>query len=287
MTVPLVTRGRVLGVITWVAAESGRHYDQVDVSFAEDLAERAAVAIDNSELHSETLQAAVRLQHAVLPEALPEVPRCDLAAFYSPSGRTEVGGDFYDVIPLEDGRVVLFVGDVMGRGVAAAASMAQMRAAVRAYIALDPAPDVVLNRLDRMLEQYGADQLVTLIYLVVDLSRDEVLVSDAGHPAPLVLRRDGRAERMPVESQPPLGVARTARRCETVSLHAGESMLVFTDGLVERRGEDLDRGGTRLLEALGTLGGADLGAGLADLVGLVRDPTRDDDVAALALRRHG
>ncbi len=143
-------------------------YTPEDLSFAEDLGKRAAIAIDNSELHSETLAAAVRLQHAVLPESMPEVEGWEIAALYSPSGRTEVGGDFYDAIPSADGRLAFFVGDVMGRGVAAAAAMAQMRSAVRAYVALDPTPEVVLRRLDRMLLQYGGEQLVTLVYLLAD-----------------------------------------------------------------------------------------------------------------------
>ena len=99
--------------------------DDVDLALAEDLAKRAAIAMDNSQLHSETLAAAVELQHSVLPQVMPTVTGWDVAHHYSPSGRTEVGGDFYDAIPLGDGRLVVFVGDVMGRGVAAAAAMAQ------------------------------------------------------------------------------------------------------------------------------------------------------------------
>ena len=94
--VPLVARERVLGVITWVAAESDRRYTDADLAFAEDLARRAAVAIDNAELHSETLAAAVRLQHAVLPDTMPDIDGWDVASHYDPSGRTDVGGDFYD-----------------------------------------------------------------------------------------------------------------------------------------------------------------------------------------------
>ena len=180
VTVPLVARGRTLGVITWVSAESERRYTQEDVEFAEDLARRAAVSIDNSELHSETLAVAVQLQHAVLPTVLPQIDGCDVAACYLPSGRTEVGGDFYDVVALPDGRVATFVGDVMGRGVQAAASMAQMRASVRAYIAVDPMPDVVLTKLDRMLSQYGEGQFVTLAYLLADPAESTLLVRTPG-----------------------------------------------------------------------------------------------------------
>ncbi|WP_195908182.1 GAF domain-containing SpoIIE family protein phosphatase [Nostocoides sp. HKS02] len=285
ITVPLIARERVLGVITWVTAESGRVYTTDDLAFAEDLGKRAAIAIDNSELHSETLAAAVRLQHAVLPDSMPTVPGCDIAAFYSPSGRTDVGGDFYDVVVLDDGRLALFVGDVMGRGVAAAAAMAQMRSAALAYIALDPTPEVVLERLDRMLLQQGGDQLVTLVYLLVDLDRDELLVANAGHPAPVILRANGGHAQLPDADGTPLGIMRQERLPHAAPFHPGDTVLVFTDGLIERRTEDIDRGQARLLGALAALAAPDLDKGLHTVVSQVRDLTRDDDVAALAIRR--
>ena len=141
-------------MITWVTAESERHFTHDDLTLAEELAKRAAVSLDNADLHSQTLAAAVQLQRAVLPEALPSLRGWELGHHYSPAGRTEVGGDFYDVIELDDGRMVLFIGDVMGRGVGAAAAMAQVRAAVRAYAALDPSPEVVMTRLDQMYDHY-------------------------------------------------------------------------------------------------------------------------------------
>lgn len=287
VTVPLIARGRVLGVITWVAAESERTYTHEDVAFAEDLAKRAAVAIDNSELHSETLEAAVRLQHAVLPDSLPRVDGFDVAALYSPSGRTDVGGDFYDVIPLADGRLAVFVGDVMGRGVSAAAAMAQMRAAVRAYVALDPAPEVVLERLDRMLLMYGGEQMVTLAYLTVDPAQDELVIANAGHPPPVLLRASGDAEQLPTASGTPLGILSRQRVPQTVRFRAGDSVLIFTDGLIERRDEDIDRGQARLLVALPVLAEGDLPEGLDRIAATMRDTTRDDDIAVLAVRRHG
>ncbi|HEV7146928.1 MAG TPA: SpoIIE family protein phosphatase [Pedococcus sp.] len=286
VTVPLIARGRVLGVITWVSAESERTYTHEDVAFAEDLAKRAAIAIDNSELHSETLAAAVRLQHAVLPENLPVMEGFDIEALYSPSGRTDVGGDFYDVIPLADGRIALFVGDVMGRGVAAAAAMAQMRAAVRSYVALDPTPEVVLERLDRMLLLYGSDQLVTLAYLVADAGRDELVIANAGHPPPVLLRSSGETEQLPTANGSPLGILRRQRVPQTVRFHPGDTVLVFTDGLIERRDEDIDHGQARLLATLPRLAEGDLHQGLVALAATMRDATRDDDIAALAVRRH-
>jgi GAF domain-containing protein len=286
LTVPLIARGRMLGVISWVAAESGRTYTPQDVAFAEDLAKRAAVAIDNSELHSETLAAAIRLQHAVLPESVPHVPGRDVAVYYSPSGRTAVGGDFYDVVALEDGRLAFFVGDVMGRGVEAAAAMAQMRAAVRAYVALDPTPEVVVERLDNMLLQQGGEQLVTLVYALANPEREEILIVNAGHPAPVLLRADGTTEQTADADGSPVGVMAQPRRHHAVPFHRGDTVLVFTDGLIERRVEDIDEGQRRLVAALGTLADEDLHRGLGHLVDAVRDTTRDDDVAALAIRRH-
>ncbi|WP_344135377.1 GAF domain-containing SpoIIE family protein phosphatase, partial [Pedococcus bigeumensis] len=285
ITVPLIARGRTLGVISWVRAESKIRYSQDDVEFAEELARRAAVSIDNSDLHSQTLAVAVRLQHAVLPLALPVLDAGQVAAYYSPSGRTGVGGDFYDVLALPDGRVALFVGDVMGRGVEAAASMAQMRAAVRAYVAVDPDPDAVLAKLDLMMAAYGDDQLVTLVYLLVDPARDELLVGNAGHPAPTLLRADKSVEQLPSADAGPLGIAGDTRGSQRVTVCPGDTVLLFTDGLIERRTEDIDAGRARLGGALHLLAESDLETALGRLVEQVRDETQDDDVAAVALRR--
>jgi serine phosphatase RsbU (regulator of sigma subunit) len=285
LTVPLVARGRVLGGITWVASESERRYTAEDLALAEDLAKRAAVAIDNAELHSQTLAAARQLQHAVLPDVLPTLPGWDIANCYSPSGRTEVGGDFYDVIAFEDGRLALFVGDVMGRGVTAAAAMAQMRAAVRAYAAVDPTPAAVLTRLDQMYAQFPTEQLVTLVFLLADPSRHELAVANAGHPPPLLLRTDQSADQLPIADGCPLGVAPQERRQVTVPFGAGDTVLAFTDGLIERRGEDITDGQERLLHAATSLRAGDLATALTGMVGAVRDPSRDDDVAVVAARR--
>jgi GAF domain-containing protein len=285
LTVPLVARGRALGVITWVVAESERRYSTDDLALAEDLAKRAAVALDNAELHSQTLAAAVQLQHAVLPDVLPVLPGWDLAHYYRPAGRTEVGGDFYDAIALQDGRLVLFVGDVMGRGVEAAAAMAQTRAAVRAYAAVDPTPVVVLTKLDQMYAQFPTDQLVTLVCLVADPAREELVVANAGHPPPVLLRADGNTEQFPFADDCPLGVAAQQRSQSTVPLRVGDTVLAFTDGLIERRAEEITEGQARLLRALPTLADRDLPTALADMVTSLWDPSRDDDVAALVARR--
>lgn len=288
LTVPLKTRDRVIGVMAWVAGDGGRRFGPADVAFGEDVARRAAIAIDNAQLHSELREAAVRLQRAVLPDRLARVPGWDLAALYLPAGRTEVGGDFYDIIALDDGRVVMFVGDVMGRGVKAAAAMAQMRSAIRAYLAIDPDPGAVLEKLDVLFGQFDMAQLVTLVYGIIDPARDEIHLGNAGHPPPIVLRADGSTEQLPDPDGVPLGVGRHARSPIRVPFRSGDTLLAFTDGLIERRTEDIDRGQGRLLEAFPrvlaeTTEG--LERALTKLVDEVRDHTRDDDVAVVAIRR--
>jgi PAS domain S-box-containing protein len=283
--VPLVARGSVLGAMTLVMAESHRRYDESDLGFATDLGRRAAIAIDNSELHTETLEAAQRLQLAVLPELPSDVPGWEVASYYSPAGRTEVGGDFFDVLPQADGRLVFFVGDVMGRGVRAAAAMAQMRAAIRAYAAVDPDPARVLALMDRLFAAYDIGQLVTLLYVVADAVGDEIAMVTAGHPPPMVLRANGSAEQVASTVGPPLGVGDSDRTVTRSFLHAGDLLLAFTDGLIERRGEDIDVGQRRLLSALPALGGDALDERLVAMAEGVRDHSRSDDIAALAVRR--
>ncbi|HEY3528858.1 MAG TPA: SpoIIE family protein phosphatase [Nocardioides sp.] len=284
--VPLIARGVVLGVMSWVMAGSDRRYHDDDVPFASDLGHRAAIAIDNSRLHTETLEAAVRLQRAVLPELSHEVPGWEIASFYSPAGRTDVGGDFFDVVPLPDGTLALFVGDVMGRGVRAAAAMAQMRAAVRAYISVDPDPGQVLRKLDGLFTTYDVSRLVTMVYVVSDTA-GHGRITNAGHPPPMVLRARGGAEQLSAPGGPPLGMEADRRETFDFDLAVGDLLLAFTDGLIERRGEDIDVGQRRLLDALPALAGASLEDRLAAMVDGVRDHSRSDDVAALVVRRLG
>jgi serine phosphatase RsbU (regulator of sigma subunit) len=270
--------------MSWVSADEGRLFTAADLAFVEDLAQRAAVAIDNAQLHSETREAAVRLQQAVLPKALPAVDGWRFASYYSPSGRTEVGGDFYDVLRV-DGKVALFVGDVMGRGVSAAAAMAQMRAAVRSYVALDPSPESVVRRLDTMFEMYEYTQLVTLVYVLADAAAGELQVVNAGHPPPVILHDDGSLETVSQHVTAPLGIGTEDRSAFTVPFSGSDTLLLYTDGLIERRDEDIDVGQDRLAKACTAPPHEDLTKCLEQLVEEVRDHTREDDVAALVAQR--
>ncbi len=284
LTVPLVVREEVLGVVTWVTGEHGRRFGPTDLAFGEDLARRAAVAIDNSLLHSQVRDVAVRLQRAVLPEALPDLPGWELAVRYLPAGRTEVGGDFYDVVPLAEDRVAVFVGDVMGRGVGAASAMAQMRSAIRTLIAVDPEPDFVMAGLDKLFAQYDLQRLVTVVYGIADPARGELRVVNAGHLPPLVVHADATSSEVATDGTLVLGAGGGDRTVLTVPIVRGDTLLMFSDGLVERREESLDEGQRRLRERVGALTEADLAAALGRLVDEVRDDGRDDDVAAVALR---
>jgi serine phosphatase RsbU (regulator of sigma subunit) len=285
MSCPLKVGDRTLGVITWVAGEQGRRFTDNDLAFGEDLARRAAIAIDNAQLHSQVRTAALELQRAVLPEQLPHVAGWSTAVQYLPAGRTDAGGDFYDVLELDDGRLAMFVGDVMGRGVAAASVMAQMRSAIRTLVAVDPSPVAVLAGMDRVFDALHLEQLVTMVYAVADPAIDHLQVINAGHPPPVLLAADGQIEMLEHPSTLILGVGGGQRAVRSAEFRPGDRLLLYTDGLVERRGEDSDSALARLITALQTPRKGDLDEWLSAVVEELRDPTRDDDVAALLVAR--
>ena len=285
MLCPLKVGDRVFGVISWVAGEEGRRFSEDDLAFAEDLARRAAIAIDNAELHSQVRTAALELQRAVLPDELPRVAGWSTSVQYLPAGRTDAGGDFYDVVELDDGRLAMFVGDVMGRGVAAASVMAQMRSAIRTLVAVDPSPAAVLAGMDRVFDALHVEQLVTMVYAVADPGLHQLQVINAGHPPPVLLAADGQIELLEHPSTLILGVGGGQRAVRSAEFRPGDRLLLYTDGLVERRGEDADSALARLITALQTPRTDELDDWLSAVVEELRDPTRDDDVAALLVAR--
>jgi PAS domain S-box-containing protein len=285
LLVPLRLKDKVVGVLTWVSGADRRRFGPADQVFAEELASRAAVAIENAQLHSELREVADRLQRVVLPPPLPEVDGWELAAHYQSAGHTDVGGDFYDIVALDEDRVALIVGDVMGRGVQAVTAMAQMRSAVRTLVGVEPEPQWVLRRLDTLFARYEFDQLVTMVYAVVDRRRNTVTIANAGHPAPMIIHPDGDAEPLGLQGDLLLGVGDSARSTVTVPFRVGDTLLTYTDGLIERHSEDIDAGQRRLLERSRSLAQGDLASELRAVVADVHDPDRDDDIAAVAMRR--
>jgi serine phosphatase RsbU (regulator of sigma subunit) len=285
MIVPLNAHNRTLGAITVLRTRSGRRYETIDLRFAEDLGRRAAISLDNALLHRQVTDVARQLQEVVLPDDLSSLPGWQVSVHYEPGGSSDVGGDFYDAVPLPDGRLALFIGDVMGHGLTAAAAMAQMRAATRAYVVTDPEPAVVLAKLDAMFDVLGMTGLVTLAYSLVDPAANTIRTVNAGHYSPLLVSRDGSVRWLTEETSLPLGAGPASREAIQTELRPDDILFLYTDGLVERRGEIIDRGLDRLIAAAGALAGPDQEDRLAHLVAEVSNSASDDDVTALVVRR--
>jgi GAF domain-containing protein/anti-sigma regulatory factor (Ser/Thr protein kinase) len=286
LIVPLTARGRTLGAITLVSAESGHTYGVDDLRFAEDLAHRAAVAVDNSRLYSREHRAAVTLQQSLLPRQLPEVAGVEFAARYLPAtSELDVGGDWYDAIPLGDGSVGVAVGDVVGHGVEAAAVMGQFRNALRAYVLDGRGPDAAVERLNRLTRTFDQNDMATLVYVVLDTASGGFRFVRAGHPPPLILHPDGQVSQLNGQGALPVGVAPNVRYPATaMKLEPGATLLLYTDGLVERRGEPLEDGIGKLERVL-----AEAPEPLEELcdhllAALAAEAERDDDICILAIR---
>ena len=287
VAVPLRARGIVLGCVIMLRGSNRPAFDPDDIALAEDLTARAAVCLDNARLYDRERRTALTLQSSMLPTGLREPPGLEIAHRYLPAGDlTCVGGDWYDAIPLPGGRAALVVGDVMGHGTGAAATMGQLRTAVRALAGLDLPPEGVLHRLDEMIEDMGGAPNATCLYAVYDPVNRTCSVARAGHVPPLVLHPDGRTEVLDIPPGLPLGIGGEAFETRQVRLADGCTLVLVTDGLVESRDRDIDAG----LDALrATLAGAPRGLEeICDLAVEALRPGGDradrDDIALLLAR---
>jgi PAS domain S-box-containing protein len=286
MVVPLEARGRVLGAMTLVASVSGRRFDQGDLQLSEDLARRAALAIDNSMLFRREHEAAVTLQRSLLPESLPELAGVEFAADYEPAAPgLEVGGDWYDVVALDDDRAALTIGDIAGRGIQAATVMGRVSAALRAYVLDRQPPDEALRRVNRVMREWGGPQMATVLHLHLDLASGTAEYVRAGHPPGLIRLPTGEVERLGGEGTPPLGAFDELEYpVHRVDVRPGSLLLLYTDGLIERSDRDFDVELGRLCDAL-----AEAPGGAADCLAWLADRFRagsvPDDVAMLAMSR--
>jgi PAS domain S-box-containing protein len=291
IVVPLRARRRMLGAMVWVmTAASGRHFDTGTFDLAKDFARRAGLAVDNARLYTREHELAEQLQRSLLP-TLPRIPGLEFAERYlAASERAEVGGDWFDALPLPDGAVGLAIGDVMGHDMRAAAAMSQLRSVLRSYAWEGDGVADVLERLDRLVQGLEMAQLATAIYARLEPPRNggvRILhYANAGHLPPLLLGPGGRVTALDDGRSVLLGAATEAERAEAaVPIHPGSTLLLYTDGLVERRGEDL----TAALEHLGrVVAGHDPTStpeALCDLVldELVGESERADDIALLAV----
>ncbi|MFF4414607.1 SpoIIE family protein phosphatase [Streptosporangium sp. NPDC001559] len=284
LAVPLKARGRVLGFVIFTRRPDSEPFDEQDVNLAEELAARTAVCLDNARLYNRERRTALTLQSSLLPADLYQPLGLTIASRYLPaSDLVGVGGDWYDVIPLPGCRVALVVGDVMGHGIRAAATMGQLRTAARTLASLDLCPSEVLFRLNRMSQDLDTTQIATCLYATYDPVTRACAISCAGHVPPVLVRPGGETELLELPAGLPLGIGNEPfERRELVLPH--DSILAFyTDGLVESRDRDIDEG-IGMLRDLLTGGRHDLEE-LCDLtIGAQRPGHERDDIALLLAR---
>ncbi|MFD9004527.1 SpoIIE family protein phosphatase [Streptomyces sp. NPDC059582] len=261
ITVPLRARGAILGVASFWRSEKPEPFEDDDLDLAEEMATRAAVAIDNARRYTREHAMAVTLQRSLLPTSLPTPSAVEVAHRYLPAESDDVGGDWFDVIPLPGARVALVVGDVVGHGLHAAATMGRLRTAVHNFSALDLAPDDLMAHLDELVtridtEEAGGDDGrsvtgTTCLYAVYDPTSGRVTAARAGHPGLVLVRPDGTVHFPEVPASPPLGLG-GAEPFETAELRLAEGsrLVLYTDGLIEERGRDIDVGLALLRDAL-------------------------------------
>ncbi|MFI8192405.1 SpoIIE family protein phosphatase [Streptomyces sp. NPDC085946] len=240
LAVPLIAHGEVLGALDLKRTRNPQPFDEDDVVLAGELASRAAVAIDNARWFQSVRNTALTLQRSLLPDHPPHHTGLELASRYQPAQATsEVGGDWYDVIPLVDDKTALVVGDVMGNGIDAAATMGRLRTATCAYADLDLDPGAVLQHLDKItcdLEHY----IVTCLYAVFDPGTRQCRIANAGHMPPALVRAGRAPSLLTLPPGAPLGVGGIPFGTTTVELGPGDLLVLYTDGLVETRQHPID-----------------------------------------------
>ncbi|MGW1141260.1 SpoIIE family protein phosphatase [Streptomyces zhihengii] len=292
IAVPLRARGVVLGVAMLWRSGTAEPFEEDDLSLVEELVARAAVSVDNARRYSREHTMAVTLQRSLLPRTLPEQDALDVAYRYRPAqaglgGLGGVGGDWFDIIPLPGARVALVVGDVVGHGLHAAATMGRLRTAVHNFSSLDLPPDELLWHLDELVARIDRDETdereeagvtgATCVYAIYDPVSGRCSIARAGHLQPVIVHPDGSAEYADVPGGPPLGLGGMPFETLDLELAEGSRLVLYTDGLVEDRTREIDEGLELLRRAL------ERHAGLAPeemceqvLAGLVPERPRDD-----------
>jgi PAS domain S-box-containing protein len=259
MSVPIQARGLTLGVAVLTRFRNPDPYTPDDALLAEEITARAAVCIDNARRYARERETALALQRSLLPRSLPRTAALEAASRYLPAARSGVGGDWFDVIPLSGMRVAMVVGDVVGHGIQASATMGRLRTAVRTLADIDLAPDELLTHLDDLVlhlsDEAGNDGSpgevgATCVYAVYDPVSRRCTLARAGHPSPVMIAPGGEPREIELPAGPPLGLGGLPFESAEIELREGTVLSLFTDGLIESRERDADAGHALLREAL-------------------------------------
>ena len=299
MMVPLRARGVTLGLVHFLRHRTPDSFSGDDLLLAEDIVARAAVSVDNARRFTRERRTALALQRSLLPERLPELAAMDIAYRYLPTGAgADIGGDWFDVIPLSGARVALVVGDVVGHGIHASATMGRLRTAVRTLADVDLAPDELLTQLDDLVirldreegpEVRGAEEAsgqvgATCLYAVYDPVSRRCTMARAGHPPPALVTPDGGVRFVDLPAGPPLGLGGLPFEAAEVQLEENSLLALYTDGLIEAPGHDIEVGIALLRKALSGPSAAPEETCERVLRTLLTGGPADDDVVLLLAR---
>ncbi|WP_405816783.1 SpoIIE family protein phosphatase [Streptomyces sp. NBC_00040] len=294
MLAPLRGRRRIIGAAVFLRSPGRFSFEQNDLLLAAQLATQTALGIEKATLYNRESYIADELQISMLPASLPQPDGVLLTTRYLPAAETaRVGGDWYDAILLQEGKIALVIGDVMGHSIRSAAIMGQLRSTVHALAEFDLSPPEVLRRLDELAQRMGPDCLATCLYVVYDPASERITLASAGHPPPLLVQRSGRVEVLQVPPGAPIGAG--VRGFEAVELDAaGATLFMYTDGLVESRLRDVWTGIEQLRQRLsakvqqtGLDDPTQLEALCDDVLDMLGPGDRDDDIALLAAQFEG
>jgi serine phosphatase RsbU (regulator of sigma subunit)/anti-sigma regulatory factor (Ser/Thr protein kinase) len=291
LVLPLMARGIMLGIFVCNRGVGYRRFDAYDTELGMEFASRAAMFMDNAQRYSRERATALTLQRSMLPTGLSAPSSVEVRHRYLPGSKLiEIGGDWYESIALPGGRVALVVGDVAGHGVRAAVTMGRLRTAIHTLAMLELPPAETLQQLNELMQELGAREphFATCVYAIFDTVTGTCELASAGHLPPLLVRPDGTNELLDVSPAPPLGVGSGPIQSRVIDIEDGSLLVLYTDGLVEKRTEDIDVGLERLRAIFGP-GSADQPLEdlcKATLAGVYADQQRDDIALLIArLRR--
>ncbi|HWC38647.1 MAG TPA: GAF domain-containing SpoIIE family protein phosphatase [Acidimicrobiales bacterium] len=286
LAVPLPGRDRLLGTLTMAWVDSERQFDQADLPMAAELGRRAGLALENARLYEEKRNAAEILQHALLPGQLPDVPGLATAVRYVPAtSGAEVGGDWYELMTLADGRVGIAVGDAMGHGFEAAAIMGTVRNALRSQAWSGADPVEVVRRLDDFVSGVESAHLATVLYACYEPSSRLLRWVNAGHPPPLLIGPGPSVELLEGGHRTMIGVGLGGDDVDELTIPPGATLLLYTDGLIEQRGSSLEEGLDRLAKTAATHADEEPALLLDKILQpVLAQPGIEDDIAVLAAR---